>query len=75
MTIPTASESLFAPEASQIIPFEVIDSKELARGLVLPESWVPSPHCGRLKQHAGNMHRDPAAVRPDLVSRESKMHL
>ena len=47
MTIATASDSSFTQRALQIIPFEVIDSKELARRLVLPESWVRDHVRGR----------------------------
>ncbi len=47
MTTPAVSESFFAPEVSQVVPLEVIDSKELARRLVLPESWVRDRVRGR----------------------------
>jgi hypothetical protein len=47
MTTPTASEFFPASKAPQIIPLEVIDSKELASRLVLPESWVRDRVRGR----------------------------
>ena len=47
MTIATLTESSFDRETPQIVPLEVIDSKELARRLVLPESWVRDHVRGR----------------------------
>jgi hypothetical protein len=47
MTIATLTESSFDRETPQTVPFEVIDSKELARRLVLPESWVRDHVRGR----------------------------
>jgi len=47
MTSATLTESSFERETPQIVPFEVIDSKELARRLVLPESWVRDHVLGR----------------------------
>ena len=47
MMIETSPETSFARGATQIVPFEVIDSKELARRLVLPESWVRDHVRGR----------------------------
>ena len=47
MGIATASDSSLGPRIQQVIQFEVIDSKELARRLVLPESWVRDRVRGR----------------------------
>jgi len=47
MGIVTASDSSLGPRIQQVIQFEVIDSKELARRLVLPESWVRDRVRGR----------------------------
>ena len=47
MRVATASDSSLGPGIQQVIQFEVIDSKELARRLVLPESWVRDRVRGR----------------------------
>ena len=47
MRVATASDSSLGPGIQPVIHFEVIDSKELARRLVLPESWVRDRVRGR----------------------------